>query len=396
MKNLWITILFHMLVNTAYSQPNCGTSMPFLQDSNMIFVYGKLKIFPPDSIDRMKYVSACINTTSSRVKAVSVQENGDFWFQIRKNNRDTLMMEIKGKPFSHDGTYYPVEIKDINLNSDSLYLGVVPAVPDPFGYFAEWGTVKKNKFGGKVHFWTKTIMFMDKRYKHENTLNIIYNSFCHDCDSIFITETISESEDKRHIWSAETRKLIINYQELLSMSEYFTFNYPHYDSLARGFINFLKMMPDSMYCDKFNKAVVNYHFPEDYHNPDTTTSHIDGQFIGLDEDSTPTFIYPNYPKLHRERYKRFRETVLNTISLSHDELKRLNNELIFLVQVDRIGRVTELKLLSLVDSSTRNKLKPVLTDLSYKFLPPKSRGKSHGFTAAFYIDLSDNSTKHNN
>ena len=149
-----------MLVNTSYSQPNCGTPMPFLQDSNLIFVYGKLKIFPLDSIDRMKYISACINTNSSRVKAISVQENGDFWFQIRKNNRDTLMIEINGKPFSHDGTYYPVEIQDIKLNSDSLYLGVVPSVPDPFGYYAEWGTVKKNKFGGKVHFWTRTTMFM--------------------------------------------------------------------------------------------------------------------------------------------------------------------------------------------------------------------------------------------
>jgi hypothetical protein len=395
MKNLWITILY-VFVKTAYSQPNCGAPMPFVQDSDMVFVYGKLKVFPPDSMERMKYLSACIHTASSSVISVSVQENGDFWFQIRKNIRDTLMIEINGKPFSRDGTYYPVEINDVCLDSDSLYLGVVPAVPDPFGYYTEWGTTTKKVFGRKVHFWTKTIMSMDKRYKQEDELSIIYNSFCHDCDSIFITETISKSEDKSHFVSAETRKLIIDHQEILSMSEYFIFNYPHYDSLARGFINFQKMMPDSLYSDRFNKAVVNYSFPEDYHDPDTTTLYTDGQLIGYDEDSIPTFIYPNYPKLPQGMDIWFRKRVLDAISLSDDELKRVNNELFFIVEVDRIGKITELKLLSLVDSGTRQKLAPVLDSLHFRLIPPKSRGRSNGFWAAFYIDLANNSTKNNN
>ena len=185
--------------------------------------------------------------------------------------------------------------------------------------------------------------------------------------------------------------MIIDYQEILALSEYFDFSFAHADSFALGYINFMKKIPDNNFCVKFNKTAISYKFPDHFLTPDSVKVLSNNQFLGYDEDSVPTFYFPNYPELHCGLYHIFKTDVLNAIELSEEERTRINNELIFYIEVNKTSQITELKLLSLVDSKNRFILNPILDKFkkNYKLLPTRARWRSNELKAALYINLSN-------
>jgi hypothetical protein len=354
---------------------------------NQVFIHGKLQVFPTGKFENGTELYLLINDSTGYFKA-PFQSHGGFSFLTEKVGKKDIEIDLSVSSFGSRVEYYPIVIKNVILMHDTVNLGTIPVVIDTIGYWEEWGnTIKKNIFDRKKYFWTREVYDLESRLTVEKKLNNVYSSFCIGCNPIFVTEK-QFSETKKNFTLSENRKIIIDYQEILALSEYFDFNFAHADSFALGFINFMKRLPDSNFADRFNKTVINYKFPKHFTPPDSIVVLSNNQLMGYDEDSIPTIYSPNCPELHSGLYRHFKSSILDVIELSLEEKTKIDNQLRFFMEVDKEGHIRKLKLLSLVNSQNRHLINNILEDFKhYKLLPTSSRGKSSGFKAALYIDL---------
>jgi hypothetical protein len=184
---------------------------------------GRLLVFPSgvliDNIDMILTINDSLTCNN-----VAIGVKGEFSLQTNYNGIGTISISFSDQNFSNWTPYYPIDIKGVSFNNDTVNLGIIPLIVDTFGYYEEWGVIQENKFfKRKKNYWTRSIYDMENRIKIEDELNTIYNRICKDCYPIFITESY-EDDNRKTMSSWEVRKFVIDYHELMLISEYFNSN----------------------------------------------------------------------------------------------------------------------------------------------------------------------------
>ena len=191
--------------------------------NDSIFIYGQVIRFPDkEKFKEELYLAAIYN--DSTIFTANLDSTGTFKAKAKRNDTITFLFGFANpKLFSLDDLYYPIEIKNIDLNNDSIYLGIIPFIKDDYGRYGEWGIARKNIFQRYDHYYTETIHNMPDRLILEKQLTDIYDSICIKCDPIFVTKVDNWNSKKifrkrRSGW-IEERYFTIDYNELLRLSE---------------------------------------------------------------------------------------------------------------------------------------------------------------------------------
>ena len=189
------------------------------KSNKKVTINGRFKVFPFGTLIKESEMYISCND-SSKYQLLTHDKEGVFSLQAELNSITNIKMYFSNPNNRRREPYYPIEIKNISIKSDSLSLGIIPLIVDKYGYSEEWGKYDTKKHARKnKNYFNIIVNDIENRLKVENKLNEIYLTNCKECNPIFITDVIT-NESETTISSLEKRKFAIDFQELNLISNY--------------------------------------------------------------------------------------------------------------------------------------------------------------------------------